>query len=735
MFTRWIMKYIDNEILNARKDNLSILDNEIKKINQEQDFLCSLKGVLLSIDPEVATRNIDFFVNKLESEKRKVVDIKQRWESGTIKIAVAGLEKAGKTTFLNNIINGRILTLPAFAERCTATLCEVKDSEKEKAVLSFFSESDFLKNIIIPDIEELNRDKNLEKKIDIPNSITSFNRIELPKESIFNTGTSSRMILSRLRDIQSKSGEFQGLLGCPNKEIGIREVKDWVAHNEGTSATNPKSIAIERCTVYTKIANGDEPLILLDTPGVNDPNPRARRRTLELVEKEADLLLLMSRPRNQPSPTAEFQNFVSDIRSFDSSVSVQDFQLYVLNNDKSVKDSDRYLEMHKRLLMGAPYEIPSEKIIEVDALDEDSIKKCFTKISEFLSGNLVKRDEFSIQKIRESIYKVEAGILELLEGIYKNIPADANDVDRAIPLYNEWFDEFWETLIKETNNLISAIRTDSAILKYHSIMMEKLKAVSKRIFNELPSEQDLIDRAKKTDGMLPHQIGSIEYAVPQINKLLNDITDSIKDFSRIVQSRFVELISKTQLSVLLKGEDDKTKITNLILLLRELFEGSDIGESEIDSLREILNSSNNIDRIFRWELRPAVYCVNYQYRKMYPSDLKERIRRLYSRYASGKFEKENSVSDDSLEGNIKQAIKMIKLVLENQQYDFGEVAADIIGNWYFSMVYGKKAIWRDRLLKKREVLVPKLGEFLKNSQKNKEIRNILDNLSSIIVSK
>lgn len=475
--------------------------------------------------------------------------------------------------------------------------------------------------------------------------------------------------------------------------------------------------------------------MLLDTPGVNDPNPRARRRTLELVEKEADLLLLMSRPRNQPSPTAEFQNFISDIRSFDSSVSVQDFQLYVLNNDKSVQDSDRYLKTHKQLLMGEPYAIPSERIIEVDATNADSIKKCFSKINEFLSINLVKRDEFSIQKIRESIYKVEAGILELLESISKNIPADVNDVDSIIPLYNEWFNEFWKTLIKETNNLISAIRTDSAILKYHSIMIEKFKSVSIRIFNGLPSEQELIDRAKKTDGMLPNQIGSIEYAVPQINKLLNDITDSIKDFSKIIQSRFVELISKSQLSVLLKGDDDKAKIANLMQLFRVLFEGSEISEAEIGSLKEILDSSNNIDRIFRWELRPAVYCVNYQYRKMYPSVLKERIKCLYSRYASGKFENEISVSDESLGSTVKQAIKMIKLVLENQQYDFGEVAADIIGNWYFSMVYGRQSIWRDRLLKERQVLVPKLGEFSKNSQKNKEIRDILKNLSSIIVSK
>ena len=120
---------------------------------------------------------------------------------------------------------------------------------------------------------------------------------------------------------------------------------------------------------------------------------------------------------------------------------------------------------------------------------------------------------------------------------------------------------------------------------------------------------------------------------------------------------------------------------------------------------------------------------------MYPSVLKERIKCLYSRYASGKFENEISISDESLGSTVKQAIKMIKLVLENQQYDFGEVAADIIGNWYFSMVYGRQSIWRDRLLKERQVLVPKLGEFSKNSQKNKEIRDILKNLSSIIVSK
>ena len=736
------MAYIDNEIIEARKSNTILLDKEIKKINQEQDFLCSLKGSLLSLNPEFGIRDIDSSINKLELEKSKITNIKSRWESGVIKIAVAGLEKAGKTTFLNNIINGEVVTLPAFAERCTATLCEIKNSEKEKSVLSFFSEATFLKNIIIPDIEELNRDRNLEKKIDIPNSITSFNRIKLPDENIFNTGTSSRMILSRLRDIQSKSGEFQGLLGHPNKEIDIKEVKDWVAHKEGTSATNPKSIAIERCTVYTKIADGNEPLMLLDTPGVNDPNPRARRRTLELVEKEADLLLLMSRPRNQPSPTAEFQNFVNDIRSFDSSVSVQDFQLYILNDDKGIRDSSKYLETHKRLLMEEPYAIPSEKIIEVDAMDGDSIKKCFTKINEFLSQNLKARDRFTVQKICESIYKVEAGILELLESISRNIPADCNDVESAVPIYNAWFDEFWGTLIAETKNLISVIRTDPAILKYHTVMMDKFHDVSVRIVKELPTEQELINRAGKTEDLIPNQIGSIDYAVPQINKLLNEITDSVKDFSNIVQSRFVELISKTQLSILLKGDDDKSKIRNLVALFKEIFYGTDISDAGIKSLEEILNSSDSIDRIFRWELRPAVYCVNAQYREMYPVLLKNRIDRLYSRYPSGKDEGETkknngkvSLSDKSVRGNIIQAVKMIERVLKNQQYDFGEVAEDIIGNWFFSMVYGKKSVWRDCLLKERNILVPKLSESVKNTRKNKEIRTIINNISTVITSK
>ena len=53
------MKYIDNEIIEARKNNALVLDNEINKINKEQEFLCSLKGMFLSLDPEFGIRNID----------------------------------------------------------------------------------------------------------------------------------------------------------------------------------------------------------------------------------------------------------------------------------------------------------------------------------------------------------------------------------------------------------------------------------------------------------------------------------------------------------------------------------------------------------------------------------------------------------------------------------------------------------------------------------------------------
>lgn len=726
-----IMKYIDDKIIEIRQRNLPTLEKEKNKINQEVDLLEQIKGKLLSLNPEFKKEKIDSLIKDLETEKIKIENIISRWKSGVIKIAVAGLEKAGKTTFLNNIINNNIVTLPAFAERCTATLCEIEHSLKEKAILSFFREEEFVEKIIIPDIEELNKNKNLEVKINIPKSIIDFNKIELPNENTFETGTTSKMILSRLHEMQNKSDEFQNYLGSRNKEISIEEVKNWVAHKEGTSESNAKSIAIERCTVYTKIADGDVPLVLLDTPGVNDPNPRARRRTLELVEKEADLLLFMSRPGNQPSPTREFQQFVSDIRSFDSTVSVQDFQLYILNDDKRVQDSDMYLEKHKHLLLEKPYEISPEKIIEVNATDYDSIKACFSKINEFLFGNLKNRDYNTIQKINESIHHLDDNIFSLLDKISKDIPDDREILIEEIKEYEKRFNDFFAYIEKSTKELINQIENDKSIKDYHDQMRKKLFNNAKEIYDNIPSYKELLERALKTPDGDPYRLGCVEYALPQINKLINSLTYTLKDFGKTIQAKFVELISNSPLQIPLKGEDNRTKIISLITLFQEIFEGTDIGATEIESLKDILNSADNINKTFRWELRPAVYCVNYQYKKIYP----DKFKKLISKYKLGNSSNNTQPAQESLGDDIIQALSIMKFFIKNQQYDLGAIASDIIANWYFSMIYNKKEAWKEALKKKIKLILPERCDFRNNSEKNKEVRDIINNLSKTITSK
>ena len=302
------MKYIDKSIINQRRLQLEKVDSLVSTIDNKISALDLLERSLSKISGTRSSENrkrIRECIEGYEKVRSKLCNIRKRWDSGVIRIAIGGLEKAGKTTFLTNLTK---INLPTAQERCTATLCEIENKPEKSAILKFFSERDFLDSVIFPDVKRLN--EVVVNPIPIPQDLNQFFRLKLPTREELDSSPRIRSILDRLLNIQNNRAVLEKWIGHDDETISVDKITDWVAHRgiEEKNRAENNSIVVKKCIIKAPFSVDDAPVVLLDTPGIDDPNPKAREMCLNLVKNEADLLLVMSRPKDTPSPVQSFQD-------------------------------------------------------------------------------------------------------------------------------------------------------------------------------------------------------------------------------------------------------------------------------------------------------------------------------------------------------------------------------------------------------------------------------------------
>ena len=213
-----------------RKD----VENAGKQMLNEVDCMVS-KGILpLTVKVgDVATETIT-----AESLRKTISDIM----NSNLTIAVCGIVKAGKSTFLNSILFGRNV-LPTFPTPCTAKLTFITHTDKHPGLkVKFFKKEDFLQ---MQSQLKANAKEELEKAVKRANGagVSPYQLWNTVEEREFNSLDELNVTL---RKYASEDGCFTPFV----KEIELR---------------------INRPEI--------KGLYIVDTPGLDDPNPLNSRET------------------------------------------------------------------------------------------------------------------------------------------------------------------------------------------------------------------------------------------------------------------------------------------------------------------------------------------------------------------------------------------------------------------------------------------------------------------------
>jgi len=622
---------ISPEIIQTRQQKAAHLKRILAACDTLAQRLAELKAAMSCLDGldspafQSARADIDALLGALQHPEtglgERVALRRQRFENGRVTVSIAGLEKAGKTTFLKSLTG--IAELPAFDERCTAVCCEILyDADRADFDMEFHTESEFLDRVIRPIVETAaaGLPDDLSQALPLPRTADAFQRMPLPAPEKLPGGTTAYKLLKDLMVIQRHFNACRAYLDHPPLlRRPLNQLGDWVSYQKA-QVDDPEDAdqrgrhlaqvsAAKACRIHTAFPGGSAHLRWIDTPGVDDPNRRAREQTLSTIAAETDLLVIVSRPGASPSPTESFHRFWDSVSRQPDEVDLLSRMLFTLNLDRRVDPLGENIRIHRKYLMDAG--VPEHLFIgPLEAIQQADAAALMQAVNAHLKAHLGAQDDRAILAFDKQLKTIMARVRLLLNDLARIHPSDADLNGLESEAFYKWFHwysadgerGFWTDLVAALETATRLIAEDERIQESESRLIAIFAEEAKQIQSAIPTPEALADYGVKQRGENPIPSGMRHLSI-LFSRLVNRLAGEIQEFGPIMQEKLVQVFESAGLGPLLKGADTCQRLKHLLDCLGQ---GADGASAVIQVIREGLELPRNLKYVIRYELRPAV---------------------------------------------------------------------------------------------------------------------------------
>ena len=271
----------------------------------DEIFKADSEGLVIQGDEREELKN-------LQTANKKILN---KLKSREFTVAIVGLEKAGKSTLGNALINSMVL--PEYAARCTYTTTEIRAGDTDVAEVYFYNRDEFNKNfkrmlndVQFPDAADFST-MTLETFVRYWKAVET----DPAQRGIFllHNGTTAEDIKTILTGKQ----KIMPLLGQARKEFGaeywsggddFNEFKTYITgmsgkNADGTVRREPYPYAVKNVIIRSTQLADMSHIVLYDVPGFDSPTELHKRQTEEML-KEADAIILVTNAGDRPDLTA-----------------------------------------------------------------------------------------------------------------------------------------------------------------------------------------------------------------------------------------------------------------------------------------------------------------------------------------------------------------------------------------------------------------------------------------------
>ncbi len=487
----------------------------MSETEERNEYSKKLESQIKGIDELIALPSTIITQSRIEELKKirnKAVKCKRKIDNGEFEIAIIGLEKSGKSTFANAIIEND--TLPVADSRCTYTSSSIQYGEKDHAEVYFLQPNEFFADFT---------DKL--KMVGIKNNQTiSFDSLSLDKyQQLYEQEGNKQYETTLNKDIENilkYKDSITYWLGKNKKEydnLDNQEFKDFIV--------SPKaSFAAKQIVIQTSKLEGMKNAILYDVPGFDSPTAFMKEQTKKFM-KEADAVLFVARANEPSIKGTDGSLFKEYIQETDDDGTTLAEKLFPFANKAD------YINKEIRTVDGTKVEISVKEKIE------ENINTLFRGLEEFCKFTNKERIVVgSAQGCLERLGKVaNNGICDKLKEAGYN--DGIKEIKDKLAEYNK--NERFPIL----KNRINRIQTE--IEKLFSDILENNKDIENRNVSteeRWDIQQDLLDQ--KT------------YIIQKLNDLWTEIKEDLS--KKPLSKALTEKLGKWQ-----SGDDgDNSKIEN-----------------------------------------------------------------------------------------------------------------------------------------------------------------------------
>ncbi len=631
--------YLLNEEIVAYRREMS------KTLRGYSDQMDQLNKVLSEVsDSGLSFRRPPQLEKLIESGKclKERIDRKLKlFENGMVTVAIAGVEKSGKTTMIKELTG--IKELPTADERCTSTSCElvyVAPGEKESFDVVYHSQKSLLEQVIALQWKFIAEGTAKGMWVDeedgqvfqgaFPNSIEEFLSKKLPSNTdCIESGSrikykDSLEMLNRLQTILQT--ESRDKLGKTEFNKPLEQLIEFASGQTRNNLNpNKEQPLVSRLTVKTSFEGGSPSFRIIDTPGIDDPNPQARTRTYKMIEEETDFLIVLNRPSNTPSITVPLAEFLGDLKSLDKDSPLISRSVFLTNWHQQI-DPDKKNAQYRIDEVKKEYKVfPDSSLYgPCDVTDKESLRAFMKYLNDRLQQELPQQDQVLFARFDSSIKDFRAEVrIKVLQELKKQQPPLPKDVEaKLLAQFDDWFDDEDKEpaecfLGRLRTRLVQMVSTQA------STKNAKLQELQKRVWECYSEEKKSLMEWHKETITLKHieeyisgKKSPIEVLLPKISEkvsyLVQQVTNHVEELGPIVQNEVMrvvtEALGEANTSSLCGDGDALTQISTLRNKLKDASEAlkDDNIKFIVDNLSEFADMSMRMDYIMRYELRPSM---------------------------------------------------------------------------------------------------------------------------------
>lgn len=316
--------------------------------NQKQTVLDNIGKSNEIIELILNNLSLDITSNEQLSKLRQILNknkiFQHKLTSDEFEVAIVGLEKAGKSTFANALIDNNVL--PSAPERCTFTTTRLV-SGLDKATVEFYTENEFeqifkemLKEIDYPDFEMVSYKTLSEQDFE-----DYFNSLEIENPMLYKShvGKTNEEILdiiacrNKLR-LDGQKIEFHG------DELNQNDFQEYI---KGRPNDTSKPRSVKHIEIESSKLQQMQNVIMYDVPGFDSPTQLHIRQTEERLKK-ADAIILVTNVGTNPSIQGTSLNVIRNNTDEDG-IALKD-KLFVFGNQIDRVNTEEQLQGNENIL-------------------------------------------------------------------------------------------------------------------------------------------------------------------------------------------------------------------------------------------------------------------------------------------------------------------------------------------------------------------------------------------------